>query len=301
MGDLKIADAALGEMTEAFRVFRPYRAVRKLTMFGSARTQPDDPVYVLARDLAAQHGRGRLDGGHRRRSGDHGRRHRGGGPRPRLRRQHPAPPRGGGQPLHRPGPQAGGDAVLLHPQADADQGVRRLRRPARGLRDPGRVLRAADPAADRQGRAGPGGPGRDARGHLLARAGSASWTRRPSGPAGSPPRTCPSTGWPTRWRRRPARSSASTATTTPAAGWATCWSSASRWPPAGPSWPTSTGASPTSWCRAPSGQPRRSRPSGPGSDHLELPRVAFRFDRFHYARLRLLIDALNECTGEGSG
>jgi uncharacterized protein (TIGR00730 family) len=53
VGDLKIADAALGEMTEAFRVFRPYRSVRKLTMFGSARTQPEDPVYMLARDLAA--------------------------------------------------------------------------------------------------------------------------------------------------------------------------------------------------------------------------------------------------------
>jgi uncharacterized protein (TIGR00730 family) len=52
-GDLKIADAALAEMSEAFRVFRPYRQVRKLTMFGSARTKPDDPVYVLARDLAA--------------------------------------------------------------------------------------------------------------------------------------------------------------------------------------------------------------------------------------------------------
>ena len=53
VGDLKIADAALGEMTEAFRVFRPYRHVRKVTMFGSARTQPADPVYLLARDLAA--------------------------------------------------------------------------------------------------------------------------------------------------------------------------------------------------------------------------------------------------------
>jgi hypothetical protein len=51
-GDLKIADAALAEMTEAFRVFRPYRDVRKLTMFGSARTRPADPVYMLARDLA---------------------------------------------------------------------------------------------------------------------------------------------------------------------------------------------------------------------------------------------------------
>ncbi|HEX3946345.1 MAG TPA: TIGR00730 family Rossman fold protein [Acidimicrobiales bacterium] len=53
VGDLKIADAALAEMTEAFRVFRPYRTVRKVTMFGSARTRPEDPVYVLARDLAA--------------------------------------------------------------------------------------------------------------------------------------------------------------------------------------------------------------------------------------------------------
>ena len=50
--DLKIADAALREMSEAFRVFGPYRDTLKLTMFGSARTQADDPVYVLARDLA---------------------------------------------------------------------------------------------------------------------------------------------------------------------------------------------------------------------------------------------------------
>jgi uncharacterized protein (TIGR00730 family) len=53
-GDFKIADAALAEMTEAFRVFRPYRDIRKLTMFGSARTRPADPVYLLARDLAAR-------------------------------------------------------------------------------------------------------------------------------------------------------------------------------------------------------------------------------------------------------
>jgi len=54
VGDLKIADAALGEMTEAFRVFAPYRHVRKVTMFGSARTQPADPVYVLAKDFATR-------------------------------------------------------------------------------------------------------------------------------------------------------------------------------------------------------------------------------------------------------
>ncbi len=50
--DLKIADTALKEMAEAFDVFKPWRAVRKVTMFGSARTLPDDPIYVLARDLA---------------------------------------------------------------------------------------------------------------------------------------------------------------------------------------------------------------------------------------------------------
>jgi uncharacterized protein (TIGR00730 family) len=54
VGDLKIASAALAEMTEAFRVFRPYRTIRKMTMFGSARTLPEDPVYILARDLATK-------------------------------------------------------------------------------------------------------------------------------------------------------------------------------------------------------------------------------------------------------
>ena len=66
--DLKVADSALAEMAEAFRVFRPFRRRRKVTIFGSARTQPDHPAYRAARDLAALHGRRRLDGGHRRRA-----------------------------------------------------------------------------------------------------------------------------------------------------------------------------------------------------------------------------------------
>ena len=136
VGDLKIANAALGEMAEAFRVFRPYRQIRKITMFGSARTRPDDPVYILARNLAARAGRGRLDGRDRRRARDHGGRAGGRRPRPRLRRQHPPPQRGRSQPLHRPGPQAGRDALLLHPQADAHKGVARLRHPARAASAP---------------------------------------------------------------------------------------------------------------------------------------------------------------------
>ncbi|MGO9029482.1 MAG: LOG family protein [Acidimicrobiales bacterium] len=51
--DLKLADAALGEMTEAFEVFRPYRHERKVTLFGSARTEPGHTAYRCARDLAS--------------------------------------------------------------------------------------------------------------------------------------------------------------------------------------------------------------------------------------------------------
>ena len=50
--DLKLAAAALAEMAEAFRVFRPYRNAPKVTFFGSARTLPDDPLYVQSRRLA---------------------------------------------------------------------------------------------------------------------------------------------------------------------------------------------------------------------------------------------------------
>jgi uncharacterized protein (TIGR00730 family) len=52
-GDLKIANAALKEMRHAFHVFAPYRAARKVAIFGSARTQPEDPLYRQTRDLAA--------------------------------------------------------------------------------------------------------------------------------------------------------------------------------------------------------------------------------------------------------
>jgi uncharacterized protein (TIGR00730 family) len=52
-GDLKIANAALKEMRYAFHVFAPYRGARKVAMFGSARTEPDDPLYAQARAFAA--------------------------------------------------------------------------------------------------------------------------------------------------------------------------------------------------------------------------------------------------------
>jgi hypothetical protein len=51
--DLKITNAALQEMRTAFDLFAPYRAVPKVTIFGSARTRPDDPLYAQTRSLAA--------------------------------------------------------------------------------------------------------------------------------------------------------------------------------------------------------------------------------------------------------
>jgi uncharacterized protein (TIGR00730 family) len=51
--DLKVADSALAEMAEAFRVFRPFRRRKKVTIFGSARTLPDHPAYHRTRELAA--------------------------------------------------------------------------------------------------------------------------------------------------------------------------------------------------------------------------------------------------------
>ena len=55
--DVKIASAALQEMTKAYEVFAPYRDVPKVTIFGSARTSHDDPIYELtvraAEELAA--------------------------------------------------------------------------------------------------------------------------------------------------------------------------------------------------------------------------------------------------------
>ena len=51
--DLKITNAALKELRYAFKVFAPYRDIPKVTMFGSARTLPDDPLYAQAREGCA--------------------------------------------------------------------------------------------------------------------------------------------------------------------------------------------------------------------------------------------------------
>lgn len=50
--DLKITSAALTEMRAAFRVFRPYHEVPKVTIFGSARTHPSHELYASAANVA---------------------------------------------------------------------------------------------------------------------------------------------------------------------------------------------------------------------------------------------------------
>jgi hypothetical protein len=49
VGDLKITNSALKELRYSFKVFAPYRDVRKVTVFGSARTSQTDPAAEAAR------------------------------------------------------------------------------------------------------------------------------------------------------------------------------------------------------------------------------------------------------------
>lgn len=51
-GDLKILHRTVRELRYAFTVFARYRDIRKITMFGSARTRPDEPIYAVARTFA---------------------------------------------------------------------------------------------------------------------------------------------------------------------------------------------------------------------------------------------------------
>jgi len=51
-GDLKLFNAELRELRYAFKVFAPYRQVRKVSCFGSARTPSTAPAYRTARDFS---------------------------------------------------------------------------------------------------------------------------------------------------------------------------------------------------------------------------------------------------------
>jgi len=49
--DLKLMNSTLKEMRFTAKVFGAYRGIRKITVFGSARTRSDDPAYRMAVDL----------------------------------------------------------------------------------------------------------------------------------------------------------------------------------------------------------------------------------------------------------
>ncbi len=51
-GDFKMMNRALKEMREAEGVFEPWRDFRKVSVFGSARTRPDEPAYQAAVDFS---------------------------------------------------------------------------------------------------------------------------------------------------------------------------------------------------------------------------------------------------------
>ena len=50
--NLKISATALKELRYSFKMFRPHRQTPKITMFGSARIPPSDPLYHLAKEFA---------------------------------------------------------------------------------------------------------------------------------------------------------------------------------------------------------------------------------------------------------
>lgn len=51
-GDVRIIQTALRELRYAFKLFEPYAAVRKVAIFGSARTRPQKPEYQQAMEFA---------------------------------------------------------------------------------------------------------------------------------------------------------------------------------------------------------------------------------------------------------
>ena len=52
LGELKLLSRSLKELRYALKVFRPYREIRKISIFGSARTPTDHPDYLAAVDFA---------------------------------------------------------------------------------------------------------------------------------------------------------------------------------------------------------------------------------------------------------
>ena len=54
VGDLKLLNAAVRELRYALKVFGPYRGVKKVATFGSARTPKKSPVYRTAKRFSSR-------------------------------------------------------------------------------------------------------------------------------------------------------------------------------------------------------------------------------------------------------
>jgi hypothetical protein len=54
VADLKLINRSMKEMRSAARVFAPFQNLRKVAVFGSARTPVDSPVYEVAKEFAHQ-------------------------------------------------------------------------------------------------------------------------------------------------------------------------------------------------------------------------------------------------------
>ena len=59
-GDVRVIKTALRELRYAFRLFAPFADKRKVTIFGSARTQPDKEEYQQAVEQGGRCGKHRL-------------------------------------------------------------------------------------------------------------------------------------------------------------------------------------------------------------------------------------------------
>lgn len=53
-GDLKLVNNALKELRYSFKIFSPYRDVKKVIIFGSARAKPTSPEYKMAEEFSGK-------------------------------------------------------------------------------------------------------------------------------------------------------------------------------------------------------------------------------------------------------
>ena len=144
-GDLKILCRTLIELRYAFKVFTPYRTIRKVTVFGSARTRARGSRLSADGGLRPGDGRPRLDGSYRRGQRHHGGRPRGGWPRKFFGAEHSFALRAVRQSGNRRRPQAGVPEILFYPQTDVRQRKRRHVSAPRRLRHLGRGAGGALP------------------------------------------------------------------------------------------------------------------------------------------------------------